>query len=206
MKYIDLTQSFVNNMPVFPGNPPSELTLANTFAKDGYNVSKVNTGMHVGSHMDAPNHMLQEGRKLIDYPIETFFGRGVLIDARGIKQIDAKVLDGVDIQKGDIVLVLTGFSDHLHQPDYYTNYPVITNDFAIRLTELGVKILGLDTPSPDNAPYEVHKILFKKGILILESLTNFESLLNINSFDVVALPVKFDAEAALVRVVAQIHD
>ena len=72
------------------------------------------------------------------------------------------------------------------------------------MIELGVKIVGMDTPSPDRPPFAIHKLLFKNDILIIENLTNLEELLAHPQFDVIALPAKFDIEAAPVRVVAQV--
>ena len=88
--------------------------------------------------------------------------------------------------------------------EYYKNYPEITEAFANRLGELGVSIIGTDTSSPDRAPYIVHKILFKSDILIIENLTNLEKLIGQKNFEVIALPTKFQADAAPVRVVAKI--
>ena len=66
-------------------------------------------------------------------------------------------------------------------------------------------MVGMDTPSPDHAPYKVHKILLGNEILILENLTNLEQLLNKN-FEVIALTPKLEADAAPARVVAKIYE
>jgi kynurenine formamidase len=42
----------------------------------------------------------------------------------------------------------------------------------------------------------------KAGILIAENLCNCESLLDVDEFDVFAIPLKIDAEASLARVFA----
>ena len=67
----------------------------------------------------------------------------------------------------------------------------------------GIKIIGIDSPSPDRSPYEIHKLLMKNDILIIENLTNLAELTSHEEFDVIALPTKFDTEAAPVRVVAR---
>lgn len=190
-------------MPVYPGDPESELKQIAFVDKDGYNDFQIKTGMHVGTHMDAPLHMLKNGKRLSEYSSDHFFGTGHLIDARD-KPIDADLLDGKNISKGDIVLIMTGFSDKFDTPEYYETYPEISQDFASKLVELGVTIVGMDTPSPDRPPFAIHKLLLGDEVLIIENLTNLKSLSKHRKFMVTALPAKFDTEAAPVRVVAQV--
>ena len=170
--YLDLTHEFTANMPVFPGDGAPELVKIADVSKDGIANHVVKTSMHVGTHMDAPAHMLVGGKLLSEYPVEKFFGRGVIIDARGKSRADVGLLENVKIEKGDIVLVCFSWSTEFEQEDYYLNYPEISPQFASRLAESGASILGLDTPSPDRAPYQVHKILFAQDVLIIENLTN----------------------------------
>jgi len=202
--YIDLTHTFNNEMPVFPGDSAAELVKVADVAKDGVGAYEVKTSMHVGTHMDAPSHMLLGGKNLDEYPAAKFFGRGVVVDARGKSLADVSLLNGLDIKKGDIVLVCFNWSTEFGRDDYYQNYPELSEDFAKKLVDLGVSIVGMDTPSPDRAPYTIHKILLPRDILIIENLNNLVSLLNSKNFEVYALPVKFQAEAAPCRVVAKI--
>lgn len=204
MKYIDLTHTFKHGMPVYPGDSNPELIKT----ADDYEGGKIihyqlKTSMHVGTHMDAPLHMLQNGKRLNEYPVDHFFGKGHLIDARG-KSIGINLLEGKQISKGDIVLIVTGFSSKFGTSEYYESHPEISDAFASKMVELGVSIVGMDTPSPDRLPFAIHKVLLGSDVLIIENLTNLESLLEHVQFTVVALPAKFDAEAAPVRVVAQI--
>ncbi len=61
----------------------------------------------------------------------------------------------------------------------------------------------MDTPSPDKDPYTVHRILLKEEILIIESLKNLSELLDVKKFEITALPAKFEADSAPVRVIAR---
>lgn len=201
--YIDLTHTFNAQMPVFPGDAVPELVQTTTIEQDGIVHFDLKTGMHVGTHMDAPLHMLKQGKFLSDYPAAKFFGRGVLLDARGKKSAGAELLPGIKIQKGDIVLVMFGWSSEFGQEEYYYNYPEITPDLARGLAESGASIVGMDTPSPDRAPYEAHKILFKHDVLIIENLTNLQKLANVKNFEIIALPMQLQAEAAPCRVIAK---
>ncbi len=204
MNYIDLTQTFTNSMPVYPGDPVPKLVRVAEFAKDGYVDHEIKTGMHVGTHLDGPLHMVAGGNYLSEMPVETFFGAGVLVGARGCEVIEMEVLEGKGIKAGDIVLFFTGGAEHFGQADYYHAYPELSEACARRLIELKVKMIGFDAPSPDRAPFVIHKLLLGQGILILENLCNLEKLLGVPEFEIVALPAKFRADSAPVRVVARI--
>ena len=204
MTYLDLTHTFNNQMPVFPGDAQPQLVQVTNVAKDGVAAFDLKTSMHVGTHMDAPAHMVMGGKLLSEYPAQKFFGRGVIIDARGKASAGVDLLSNADIRKGDVVLVCFDWSTEFENESYYQNYPELTAEFANRLGELGVSIVGMDTPSPDRAPYPVHKILFKYDILIIENLVNLTELINKKDFEIIALPAKLQAEASPVRVVAKI--
>ena len=78
MKYIDLTHTFDADMPVYPGDPLPELVQIADLHKEGYTDYQIKTGMHVGTHMDAPLHMLDGGKRLSDIAVEKFLGKGCL--------------------------------------------------------------------------------------------------------------------------------
>ena len=177
MRYIDLSHTFKIPMPVWPGDPTPEIKQIAELEKNGYLDHELTTAMHVGTHIDAPAHMIEHGEWLDEITLERFAGRGVLIDARGKTQITRALLEGADIQKEDIVLVLTGFGAKYREKEYYEKFPEMTEDFADALAERDVKIVGVDAPSPDREPFPIHKIFLGNDILILENLTHLEELI-----------------------------
>lgn len=205
IKYLDLTHTFTASMPVYPGDSKPELVQSAFIDRDGVVDHRLESGMHVGTHMDAPAHMVKDGKYLSEYPSEKFFGRGILIDARDKTFADADLLSGANIQAGDIVLICFGWSKKFGDDEYYKKHPELTKAFANKLVELGVSIVGMDTPSPDKAPYQVHKILLPHDILIIENLANLEALRGKQSFEIIALPAKFQTDAAPCRVVAKLN-
>ncbi|MCB1538181.1 MAG: cyclase family protein [Alphaproteobacteria bacterium] len=201
---VDLTHIFTGDMPVYPGDPCARLYQTMFVEKDGFSDHKVETCMHVGTHIDAPLHMIAGGARICDVPLAHCTGRGRLIDARGLSPvITAECLEGTDLRAGDVVLVYTGWSARFREDDYYKAYPMLDERFAHGLVKAGVAMVGLDTPSPDYDPFPVHKILLAAGILIAENLTNLSALEN-REFRVHAYPVKYEADAAPARIVAEI--
>ena len=126
MPYLDLSHAFTGSMPTYPGDPTPELKQITTLEKEGYVDHLIHTTMHVGTHIDAPMHMIASGKKISDIPAEKFFGRGVLIDARGKKIIDEDTLQNISLHAGDIVLLCTGWNEHYRTPTYFENFPTLT--------------------------------------------------------------------------------
>src|SRR3989344_2042309 len=152
MKYLDLTHTFTDKMPVYPGDSAPSLVEATSVKEHGFSHYEIKTGMHVGTHMDAPAHMLEGGKLLSEFDAGKFIGRGHLADARGKTSIGTESLIGLDIVEGDIVLVMTGWYKKFGISEYYLKYPELTEEFAREMANLGVSIVGLDTPSPDYTP------------------------------------------------------
>ena len=210
MKLIDLTQKFTSEMPVYPGDTRPELKETSTVAKDGFGHFHITTGMHVGTHIDGPLHFIEGGKKLSEYGPEKFIGRGVLIDATmlshssGVKEIGTEFLKDLQIDAQTVVLVHTDMSKKFREAEYYTDSPVLTEELGNALVKAGVKMVGMDMNGPDKPPFNVHKILLGAEVLIIENLTNLDQLVGVKEFEVIALPVYFDTEAAPARVVARI--
>jgi kynurenine formamidase len=205
MKIIDLTHTFTDDMPVYPGDPKATLEQVAFIEKDTFNDHKITTVMHVGTHMDAPLHMIAGGKTMNEINPDKFIGKGVVIDVRGKNKIDVSVLEGVQIEEGMVVLLYTGFGSKYRTEDYFRDYPELKEDFANRMVELKVKMVGMDMLGPDlDQPWATHKILLGNEILILENLDNLDQLLNVTDFEVVALPAKLKADAAPVRVIARV--
>ncbi|MBV9159016.1 MAG: cyclase family protein [Candidatus Kaiserbacteria bacterium] len=202
MRYVDLSHSFRDDMPVYPGDPQARLERIADIPAVGYTDHTISSGVHVGTHMDGPLHMIDGGKKLSEFPIETFFGRGMLVDARGKKEVTADLVPQT-VAVGDIVLVLTGFGERYGSSEYLNDHPILAEEFAREIVRRGVKIVGLDFLSPDKSPFPVHKILLGADILIIENLTNLQELLN-TAFEVIVLPIKIDADSAFCRAVARI--
>ncbi len=205
-KIIDLSQVIENSMPVYPGDNIVELMQDKNINSDQYNNFSIHTSMHVGTHMDTPMHMIDIYKTVDTYSVDHFYGNGVIINAYQEKVIKYKPYYEDLIHNGDIVFIYTGFEIYYGTPFYYENYPVLSLDFGDFLVNKNVKIVGMDTPSPDYYPFEVHKLLLKENIFIIENLCNLAPLLKENNFEVFAFPLKIKADASLLRVVARIND
>lgn len=206
MSVIDISHPLDETIPVYPGDPPLRLTKRETEGRDGTISYYLETGLHAGTHIDMPLHMLPEGRCAADFPVERFMGEGVLLDARAERIITMKDAYAEAVKPGSIVLLYTGF-DRMYRKDvYFTEYPAVGGELAAFLLSKNIKMLGMDTPAPDFPPFSFHKMLLAGGTFVLENLTNLQSLLYVKSFEVIALPLKIQAEASPVRAVCRVCD
>lgn len=202
-KIIDLTQRFTTAMPVHALDEPASIKKVRHLATDYYNDWELSSGMHVGTHIDGPGHLTDSNLLIADMPVDRFVGQGVLLDAR-TRPIDASLLQGLSIHRDAIVLILTGMDKKFGAKEYFEQYPVMSTEFAKELVRRNIKIVGLDSFSPDQYPFDVHKLLFVHGILIIENLTGLDQLIGVKKFTVVALPLKTATDSALARVIAMI--
>ena len=116
MNFIDLTRTITPDLLIWPNDPPFELKQN---VKQGFVIDDtLSTGMHIGTHIDAAQHMIEGGKSISQYPPEKFMGKGKLIDARNRETIDVDLLDDVDIQPDDIVFILTGRDKAFGTPEY----------------------------------------------------------------------------------------
>lgn len=198
---IDLSVPLNEQTPVYPGDPATKIAPAGVLAKDGYTDHYVSIGTHVGTHIDAPLHMIQNGASLDMIPLDNFIGPGRLIE---IRNGDFEAIRNAGIQAGEIVLLHTGMSDSYYRPEYFENYPAMNEEIAKYLVDAKVKMVGIDACSVDNQDgFPIHKILLASGVLIIENLTNLGKLAQ-KDFRVYALPIKLEIDGAPARVIAQI--
>lgn len=200
---IDLTHIVEDGMPVYPGDAETVLVQSKQISADYYNNHQLSSNMHAGTHIDGPMHLLDCKEYLNEFPLDQFVGDACLLNAAGQDIIDYKEEYEQLIQENQIVIIYTGHSERYGQPAYFTEHPILTVAFAELLIRKRVKMIGLDTPSPDKYPFEVHKCLFQNKILIAENLTNVKELLNVNAFEIIALPLRIRADSSLARVIAR---
>ena len=199
---IDLSVPINEQTPVYPGDRSTKIEQAGVLDRDGYTDHYVSIGTHIGTHIDAPMHMLPNAKGLDKVPIEQLIGRGRYISVED--SFDLNKVKTASIQPGDIVLFHTGMSDKYHDQVYFEDYPVMSEKIAKYLIGQGVKVVGVDTCSVDNQEsFPIHKILLEGNVLIIENLTNLNDLAS-KEFKVYALPIKLQIDGAPARVIAEV--
>lgn len=211
--FIDLTHALEDNAPVFDGDPSTMITQIKDIKEEGYNLFRIETCFHVGTHVDFPSHFIENGSKAMDYPVDRFSGKGILIDfERALEQNypdDGHTLQlDFDIDKLDlndkVVVVKTGHYSKFGSDGYFEDYPILSEEFAQVMIDKKIRLLVIDMPSPDRSPFKVHKVLLNAGIPIVENAAHLDKLAMAEEFEIFAFPLKVDAEASLTRLVAKV--
>ncbi len=197
----DLTHMIRDDLPVYPGDPKPVVQPVATLAHDGYAVSSVTIGTHTGTHIDAPQHMLDSGKSLHEYPVERFIVQAVCIDVHN--GFEAKAIKQQIYRPGLAVLFCTGASNYFNEPRYWHDFPVLDLATISVLIGMQVPLVGVDAGSFDNdESFSVHKALLGADILLVENLTNLGQLIG-KQIELTALPLKLAADGAPVRVIAR---
>lgn len=186
MKFIDLTHRFEDGMPVFPGDP--HVRILET--RNDYILSRIEAGMHAGTHIDAPRHAGYPGT-VETISLERLTGTGFLTSPEGIKSH----------VPGGIAVVRTGWSSRWGSEDYFINYPFLSMEIADELLDADVKGVCMEGPSVDrHGEMEIHRKLLKNDVWIIENIKNTELLPE--RFRLFAVPLAAAAEASPARVFA----
>ncbi len=209
MKIIDLSYLIHPDMPVYPGTELPVFQQGNLLEKDGFRETKISLYSHTGTHIDAPNHMLNNAPCLDNMDINCFFGKATILDFYNRKNSVITLADLTlhqeKISKVDFVIIKTGWSQYWGQEKYYKKYPFLSVENARWLSEFNLKGIGVDAISidgSDSADFPVHKILLAKNIIIIENLTNLDAVKE-NIFMLSVLPLQYkNADGSPVRAIA----
>lgn len=196
---IDLTHTIEAKMPVYPGTEQPVIEVPCTFEEFGFQESKVQMFTHTGTHIDTPRHITDNGLTTESLPIETFIGKGLVLDYSHIisgQRIQLeKAHELIDIiVEGEIeyLLIYTGWAKYWGLNSYFYDFPVLSKEFALWLANTPIKGIGLDVISIDptgDESLENHKIILENEIVIVENINNMEKLIG-KQFTFVAAPLK----------------
>jgi kynurenine formamidase len=229
---IDLTHLLNSNIPIYPGDPLFSCQQSSTVAKDGFSVHALACSSHTGTHIDAPSHFFIDGATIDQLPLSAFILPALVLDVSYKKARECITWDSVEsmahrIRPNTAVLFHTGWcrywdqgqspsttfaaartassnSEPGRQTHHYFDHPWLATDVVERLLALGVRLIGIDTMSPDQSPspvapallsgsgsgvetgtdeeelvsdFGVHRAVLGAGGLIVENLTNLDTLL-----------------------------
>ena len=77
---------------------------------------------------------------------------------------------------GAKIIYETGWHRQFGAENFFSDFPSLTQDAARYLVSRGIRMLGMDTPTPSRDWFEVHHILLAKDaeIVIVEALANLD--------------------------------
>lgn len=201
-KWIDISQPFTPDIASWPGDIPFTFKLSFTKKQTGsVNIGQIHTGVHTGTHIDAPFHFDEQGKQVHELDIQLYAGKARVIDAAGHDKIGKEELEGYNLQGAERLLIRTAKGrDWRTFPDSYT---VFRDNIGPYLKEQGIFLLGTDAPSVDavdSKTMTAHHSLHQNGVHILENivLDHVEP----GDYELMALPLAIEgADASPVRAV-----
>ncbi len=194
---IDISLPYKNGMITYPGDTPYEEYEYKTHERDGVHIMRVLMETHSGTHFDAPYHMLKDGKRADEIPLENFMGKASVITVNN----NSIGPDDIPEQLESIVLFHTKNSD-IYTSEFNKDFVYLTIDGAKELVKRNIKLVGIDYLSIErfnSKDFEVHRLLMKNSIIILEGLY----LANVPDgvYDFICLPLKMQFDGAPCRAV-----
>jgi arylformamidase len=199
----DISPAIGTGFPVFPGDTPFALRWIWSIGPDcPVNVSEIVMSPHTGSHTDAPLHYDAAGAAIADVPLDLYLGRCRIVHA-----IDAGPL----VEPRHIEAALHGTPERVLirtarracVDAWESQFTAIAPATVDLLHSLGVRLIGVDTPSLDPADSKTldsHQRVRLHGMAILEGIVLDE--VPAGDYELIALPLKIrGGDASPVRAV-----
>jgi len=197
---IDITRPIYPGVPVWPEDTPFSYELVSQM-RNGYsvNVGKLTTTTHLGTHLDAPWHYVDDGGKLETVPLPALIGPCRVVDAGGQEALTTEFLKTVHL--AERTLFYTG------QPNAWARFPEVfmhvLPDATAYMAAQGVKLYGTDCPSVDplrSKDLPGHKAFARAGIYILEGLA-LDGVVP-GDYELICLPLRLEgADGSPVRAI-----
>lgn len=216
MNIIDLTFPIDEGMLTYPSpnHPRIEISILGRIPMEGRSTRKIVLGSHTGTHVDAPSHFIAGELSVDKLNLEILVGPAHMIDLSFLrpKEIITKEHLCVLEQKLSVerLILKTGWSQMWNSKRYFYEYPYLAPEACEYITKKGIRLLGMDVPSPENPDATPssdedspnHKYFFKHGVILVEYLANLDKI-TVNDFNIVALPLSIaGSDGAPARVIA----
>lgn len=171
----DISMPLRKGMPTYKGNPPYRRTLVRKMGRaSSANLSKIELGVHAGTHVDAPFHFERGGYAAERVPLANCVGRSRLLHFPAADAIDRSDLEPLDWTGVERVLFRTRNSDHWKKGGAFDpKYVHLTGPGARFLVERGIKLVGTDGLGIEqfgNKEHPAHHALLRAGVTVLEGL------------------------------------
>lgn len=192
MGWQDISVPIRNGMVTFEGDPQVHLERVQAMADGAVcNVSKLDFGVHSGTHVDAPVHFIDGAAGIEAVALDALVGPALVVDAAGVDgPYDRAAIEGLAIPAGTERLLLRGRNSELWQkPTFEMSFVAVTADGAAALVERGLRLVGADYLSiaPFGDPSPTHVALLAAGMVIVEGLDLRE--VEPGWYDLICLPL-----------------
>jgi arylformamidase len=199
---LDVTRSILSGMTVWPGDPGVSVDRTASIGKGSVaNVTRINMGVHSGTHMDAPLHFIDGGKDIASIDLARLLARVLVVSAHS-DLIDEDLLKPYDLAGIQAVFFKTRASMRDEKTPFWEEYPAITPGCAEYLIQNGILTVGTDYFSIElsrDDSFPVHKMLLSHEVAIVENLDLKD--IDTGIYDFICLPLKVEgSDGSPVRV------
>lgn len=203
---IDLTHVLEDGMITFDASwhPRFAIKQLGRIGLEGRESREMSIGTHTGTHIDAPLHFVKGGRSIDQVPLDLLIGKVSIIDFSDLPDNAVVSLEMLkNIKFLSRVIFKFGWGRYWGSRNFYKDYPFFSEEAAHYLVAQGVKLIGIDSPSPDDsriklktevlgskADSPIHKIFLGANLVLIEYLGGLEKLEDYVGWMLIALPLK----------------
>ena len=206
MKLYDISLPISSELVSWPGDPsPKLIKVLSINEGDACNVTKLEMGVHTGTHIDSPNHFIEDGITTDSMQLEVLMGKCLVIEITSKSNIQVSDLYDFEIGKYERLLLKTKNSVHWENGSkkFDKNFIALSLEAAEYLVKSGIKLIGIDYLSIEAygvREHTVHHHLLNNQIAILEGLNL--SKVDEGEYELICLPLKLvDCDGAPVRAI-----
>ncbi|MBN1146929.1 MAG: cyclase family protein [Anaerolineales bacterium] len=178
MHTYDVSLTISPDLPIWPGDPGIVIERIEKIEEGATaNVSQIQMGVHVGTHVDAPYHFLGGAAATVEkLPLNLLTGRAYVLQLEDeLDLITASVLERAEIPSRTRRLLLKTRNSALwarKEKKFHTDYVALSADGAQFLVDRNIRLVGVDylsvAPFDQTAP--THEILLSAGVIVVEGL------------------------------------
>jgi len=189
----DVSVQLSNDLPVWPSGPPIRLKSTPHLSRDKtYTIHEtvIQISSHMGTHIDAPYHFVENGKRLNDIPLERLVGKATVFEIPHVRSIGERELAPLKWDGIERVLFKTENSKHWHDGKFYEDFVYLEPKGAKFLIERGVRLVGIDYLSIEKFRAEkhlTHFALLEEDVVVIEGLDL--SRVAPGEYSMVALPL-----------------
>lgn len=173
----DITVPYRTDLPLWPGDPKPSMTMLKC-QDEGYrcNVTRLDAGVHFGTHLDAPVHFIDGAKGVDELDINVLVGSCIVAEIPGVMEITPDHLEALNLPADTTRLLLkTSNSALWDQPDheFHKDFAALTKDAARWVVGHGIGLIGIDYLSIQlfaDTDSTTHNVLLGAEVIIVEGL------------------------------------
>ncbi|MCY3539241.1 MAG: cyclase family protein [bacterium] len=161
MKLVDLSHPINIHTPGWVGYPGSKIYYTQTLQTNRVVSQRIESSLHVGTHLDGPMHMADGGGDMASLPLTKLIHEGVIVDVSDVVSDwsiikPEHITDKVKVKKGDILIIHTGYHRFYEgKPEqdltrYFCMHPGGTQELAEWMLDMELAWWGIDAGSGDH--------------------------------------------------------